>query len=86
VNRDRYLQRKVRQRFLFAAVGFGLYFSLALNYLGDIPFLRASVPGTAVPVPLALYAGTIVVLLLLELLFLRRARRLQGELSGEERP
>ena len=65
------VRRKTRQRLAFALVTLILYCAYLLNYLPLGAFLRERLQGSWITGSLAMFAGLIVLFLLLELIFLR---------------
>ena len=68
------IRRKTRLRYLFTLVTVGLYFSFVLNYTETGSRYISALSVGAVPGPLVMFALLVVSFILLELLFLFRAR------------
>lgn len=65
------VRRKTRQRLAFALVTLIFYLAYLLNYLPLGVFLRERLQGSWITGSLAMFAGLIVLFILLELIFLR---------------
>ena len=65
------VRRKTRKRLAFALVTLVFYLAYLLNYLPVGNFLRERLHGSWVTGSLAMFAGLIVLFILLELVFLR---------------
>lgn len=66
----RAVKRKTRYRLTFALLTLALYFAYLLNYLPPGDFLAQRLGASWITGSLAMFAGLIVVFILLELLFL----------------
>jgi uncharacterized membrane protein (DUF485 family) len=72
------IRRKTRLRFLFTITTVGLYFSFVLNYTETGGRYISALALGAIPGPLVMFALLVVSFILLELLFLFRARERAG--------
>jgi uncharacterized membrane protein (DUF485 family) len=79
----RLIRRKTRQRLGFALVTLVLYFAYVLNYLPSGRFLGARLGDSYVTGSLLMFAGLIVVFILLELVFLALNRDTGAGNRGE---
>ena len=65
------VKRKTRLRLLFTALTMGLYFSYLFNYTSAGAFLGDRIGDSSISGSLVMYAGLIVVFIVLELFFLQ---------------
>jgi len=66
----RVVRRKTRLRLSYALIALALYFAYLLNYLPSGNFLRERLGSSWISGSLAMFAGLIVVFIVLEMLFL----------------
>lgn len=64
------IQRKTRQRLLFAGITLVMYFSYVLNYTAAGSFLGEKIGSSQITGSLAMFMGLIVIFICLELIFL----------------
>lgn len=64
------IKRKTRQRIMFSLVTMALYFSFVLNYTSGGSSLIKALGSAHVPGSLVMFAGLIIVFVILELVFL----------------
>lgn len=70
-----FVKRKVRQRFAFSLVSLILYFSFALNWTAMGSGLRERIGDSHITGSLVVFVSLIVLFILLELIFIRLARK-----------
>jgi len=64
------IKRKTRQRFLFSLITMALYFSFVLNYTSGGSTVIDALGSARIPGPLVMFAGLIIVFVMLEVVFL----------------
>ena len=69
------IRRKTRQRYLYALITMGLYFSFTLNYIDGGSELIARLAVGSAPGPVVMFALLVIAFIALESLFLYRAAR-----------
>jgi hypothetical protein len=69
------IRRKTRQRYLYALITMGLYFSFTLNYVDGGRELVAGLAVGKVPGPVVMFALLVIAFIALESLFLYLAAR-----------
>ncbi len=69
------IRRKTRQRYLYALITMGLYFSFTLNYIDGGRELIARLAIGSAPGPVVMFALLVIAFIALESLFLYRAAR-----------
>lgn len=74
----RAIQRKTRQRLLFAGITLLMYFSYVFNYTSMGSFLGDKIGGSQVTGSLAMFMGLIVIFIAMELIFLALNRDEKG--------
>lgn len=74
----RAIQRKTRQRLMFAGITLLMYFAYVLNYTAMGSFLGEKIGGSQLTGSLAMFMGLIVIFILLELIFLALNTREEG--------